>query len=75
MTEYNGLQSYAACLTAENGFSIVLRMERDKTYLRSEAVATTYVFKCHRGIQLRKEENRSQRKKGRSSVLLMTAIR
>lgn len=75
MTEYNGLQSYVACLTAENGFSIALRMESDKTYLRSEAVAATYIFKRHRGIQLRKEGNRSQGKKGRSSVLLMTAIR
>lgn len=75
MTEYNGLQSYAACLAAENGFSIALRMESDKTYLRSEAVAAPYIFKHHRGIQLRKEGNRSQRKKEKSLALLMTAIR
>lgn len=43
MTEYNGLQFYAACLTAENGFSITLKMEKDKTYLGVK-MCQPYVF-------------------------------
>lgn len=43
MTEYNGLQFYAACLTAENDISITLKMEKDKTYLGVK-MCQPYVF-------------------------------
>lgn len=62
MTEYNGLQFYAACLTAENGFSITLKMEKDKTYLGVK-MCQPYVLLNATEVQLRKEENRSQRDK------------